>query len=131
MYGLRLVHGRGCALMLRMALVTLVVVALTSSAAFAVRPARPAERAAIKAAIRSSPMTRVVPPSAYRIRRVRISTVDRRFGAARIVGVERWVQDANALVRRRRGRWRLVDLSNGGGCKAPAAVRADLGLPCY
>jgi hypothetical protein len=112
-------------------LVAAFVVALPASAAFAVRPARPAERAAINAAIRSSPMTSGVPDSAYRIRRVRISTVNGRFGAARIVGVEAWVQDANALVRRRRDRWRLVDLSNGGGCKAPPAVRADLRLPCY
>jgi hypothetical protein len=109
----------------------MLVVALPASAAVADRPARPAERAAIKAAIRNSPMTSGVPDSAYRIRRVRISTVDGRFAAARIVGVERSVQAANGLVRRTRGRWRLVDLSNGGGCKAPPAVRADLGLPCY
>jgi hypothetical protein len=108
----------------------LLPLALVSTAS-AVRPAKPGERAAIKRAIRNSPLTRAVPDSAYRIRRVRVSTINRRYSAARVVGTESWVQDANALMRKRNGRWRLLDLSNGGGCRAPVEVARDLDLPCY
>jgi hypothetical protein len=64
---------------------------------------------------------------------VRVSTVRHGWAAAYIrarLGHEGTVQPDVARVRRKRGRWRVHQIGNGGGCGVPQAVRRDLRLRC-
>lgn len=123
--------------LLRGLLVGTVGFLLAGVAANADRPATKRERTQIlRAAHRQSagPGCRGYPHGHCR-ERVRVSTVRSSWAA---VGIgpsskqyEGEVQRDVVSMHRRRGRWRLHQEGNGGGCNMPAAVRRDLRLACY
>lgn len=115
-----------------MARVNLIALATVLAAALPAQAAR-APNARERAAI-----LRVAPHPAYRHgtyrRVVRVSTVSVAWAAVYIAptrGHAREVQADVASFSRRRGRWHLHQVGNGGGCHMPRAVRRDLRLACY
>lgn len=74
-------------------------------------------------------------PHGWAHRIVRISTVDRRWGAV-FIGANRGhhsqVQpDVASAYRLKSGRWVIHQTGNGGGCRMPKPVVRDLTLACY
>jgi hypothetical protein len=115
-------------------LTVIVAAALLADAALAARRPTVAERRAIVTAIHHSPLTRGVPAGEYRVAWIRIATTARGWAEALLVGrgpdAER-VQTVAAILRRRRGRWRVSVVGGAGlGCRVPWSVRHDLGLIC-
>lgn len=103
-------------------------------AAIASRRAHRAERLAIARAIRRSRYTRGV-RGKFDVEHVRISTVDRHWGAARLAPKPRYrdqLDVAIAVVHRAHHRWSLRTLGTADlGCVIHRrAVRRDLGLQC-
>jgi hypothetical protein len=100
------------------------------------RPPTNRERRDIVRTVNDSRLTAGVPDGRYNVRYVRISTVatpGRVYGRVRLVPRPGSAYDgALGIVRRLRGRWRLIDLGTAGaGCTTlPRAVRADLKVEC-
>lgn len=66
--------------------------------------------------------------------KVRISTARKGWAAVYVRPTRKGrgtVQPDVATVKKVRGRWRISQVGNGGGCGVPAAVRRDLKVACY
>jgi hypothetical protein len=120
---------------MRSALTVVAAIGLLSCAlaspADARRPPTKQERAAILRAAGNG--CALYPPGSCRWV-VRVSTARRGWAAVYIRprrGQEGTVQPDVASLRRTRGRWRVHQRGNGGGCGVPASVRRDLDLACY
>jgi hypothetical protein len=119
----------GCALAAAVALAALAVAAPS----FAARDPRPGERAAISRAVKHSRLTSAVPDYEYTVRGIRVSNKGP-FAKGETFGVGRYkdvVQPALVLLRKSKGRWRLIDIGGELSCHdAPHAVFRDLRLHC-
>jgi hypothetical protein len=115
-------------------LAVLVAAALLAESALAARRPTGAERRAIISAIHQSPLTHDVPPDDYRVAWIHVVTAVRGWAEALLVGrgpEAKRVQTLGALLQRRHGHWRVTVVGAIGlGCRAPWAVRRDLGLIC-
>jgi hypothetical protein len=112
--------------------VAVVVLALSVADADARRKPTEKERRAILRAVEQRGGCSAYPPGSCHMV-VRVSTVRHGWAAADIwarPGREGTVQPDVASVRHKRGRWRVHQIGNGGGCGVPQAVRRDLRLRC-
>lgn len=63
-------------------------------------------------------------------RTIKVSTVNERWAASYVSGGP-GVQGGVASLGRKKHRWRIHQVGNGGGCEMPSAVVRDLGLDCF
>jgi len=115
-------------------LFVLLLLALAGTALADRAPTR-AERSAILDAVGlegRGPDCGTYPPGSCRIW-VRVSTANPHWGAVFIgpAAHQKFVQPDVASVHKRRGRWSVHQVGNGGGCDVPARVQRDLRLACY
>lgn|GEM_PF-2089248 len=102
-----------------------------AAAGQAVAPS-PADAAAITAAIRSSELTTMVPPTSYQVVGIRIASSDPNWAWAELEPVTADIDRARGVLHRTTSGWRLEQLgSYEVGCAlVPPQVRADLALDC-
>lgn len=115
-------------------LLALLALLVAAPVALAARAPTTKERRAIAAAAKRSAETQGV-RGQFKVRRIRVSTVDRRWARASLLPTRAHRGDfdaASAVFRRRGGRWALRTLGTAGtGCVVPRkAVRRDLRLDC-
>lgn len=92
----------------------------------------PAQQPAIVAAVHHSPLLAAVPASGYRVTGERVSRADGTYALATVVPAGPWADRARVELRWRGGHWVVTEVGTARvGCRAPAAVRADLGIVCH
>ncbi|WP_432505428.1 hypothetical protein [Kineococcus arenarius] len=109
----------------------LALLAATAPAAAGPAPAATAQEIAL--AVTTSPQAAGVPADAYAVTGVRTADSDPAWAAALLEPADPAALDpATAVLHHAAGAWRVVSLGTAGvGCEeAPAAVVADLALPC-
>lgn len=108
--------------------------AIVPAVALGARRASRADARAITAAVKHSPLTRLVPGSEYNVVDIRISTAARGWAKAGVVGKRGYVnrvQSAGVVLRFKAGHWRLRTIGGAGlGCGVPRAVARDLRISC-
>lgn len=121
-----------------LALAATVVAAASPAEGLAARAPEVKEARAIRAAIDTF-MDRHPPGPSFeekhRVRRIRVSTVDRRWARATVLlyirGTDVVGEAPAAVLRKRLGKWRVRAVATDAyGCGVPEKVRADLKLPC-
>lgn len=111
------------------ALVAVVALAVAAPAG-ADRKPNDRERAGITAALDSADFSCDLFPGASCRRTIKVSTENERWAAGYIRGGPE-VQGGVASLVRKKHRWRVHQIGNGGGCEVPSAVTRDLDLACY
>lgn len=117
--------------MRRIGVVALMVVMVLGLGAFessASRKPKSPEREKIERALRGKFDCSLVAGKCTR--KIRVSTKRQTWAAAYIKG-SKTVQGDVASLKKKKGRWRIHQIGNGGGCDVPKKVVKDLNLACY
>lgn len=94
-------------------------------------PPTPAQQRAIVAAVHHSPLLAAVPPTGYAVTKEAVSHRDGTYAFATVVPTGPWADPARVELRRRDGHWVATEIGTARvGCRAPRAVRAEMGIVC-